>query len=249
MLAKRIITTLMLNNGVLFRSKKFIPDYRYTLNFIDMWSIDEIVILDITRDVKFESEEKKIFFQKMREISKNAYVPITAGGGIRKLKDIETLLKNGADKIVINTAAINDPRIINSAAKEFGSQCIVVCLDVRYDNNKFFLMRDCGQKKSNIDLIEYIKVIQEENAGEIFLQSVNHDGSLLGYDLKLVEKIHSYINIPLIISSGAGNWDHVKEALSKKYISAASLTNIFHFTEKSIKNLKNHINNSILIRN
>ena len=80
MIAKRIITTLMLNNGILFRSKKFIPDYRYTLNFIDMWSVDEIVILDITRDVKFESEEKKIFFQKMREISKNAYVPITAGG-------------------------------------------------------------------------------------------------------------------------------------------------------------------------
>ena len=238
----------MLNNGILFRSKKFIPDYRYTLNFIDMWSVDELVILDITRNVNFEDEEKKIFFQKMREISKNAYIPITAGGGIRQLKDIEKLLKNGADKVVLNTAAIKNPKIISSAAKEFGSQCIVICVDVKSENNNFFLMEEYGQNKSNINLFQYIKKIQEENAGEIFLQSVNQDGSLLGYDLKLLEKIHSHIYLPLVISCGAGNWDHVKEVLNKEYISGASLTNIFHFTEKSIKILKNHIKNSIFIR-
>ncbi len=248
MVAKRIITTLMLNNGILFRSKKFDPDYRYTLNFIDMWSVDELVILDITRNLGFGDNEKKIFFQKMREISKNAYIPITAGGGIRKLTDIEKLLKNGADKVVLNTAAINDTKIINLAAKEFGSQCIVVCIDVKNEKNKFFLMQEYGQKKSNINLIDYLKKVQDENAGEIFLQSVNQDGSLLGYDLKLLEAIHSYINIPLVISCGAGNWDHVKEVLSKEYISGASLTNIFHFTEKSIKILKNHIKDSVFIR-
>ena len=248
MVAKRIITTLMLNNGTLFRSKKFIPDYRYTLNFIDMWSVDELVILDITRNVNFDDQDKKIFFQKMKEISKNAYIPITAGGGIRKLKDIEKLLKNGADKVVLNTVAIKDPKIINSAAKEFGSQCIVICIDVKSEDNNFYLMEEYGQKKSSTNLIEYLKKIQDENAGEVFLQSVNQDGSLLGYDLKLLERIHPYVNIPLIISCGAGNWDHVKEVLNKEYISGASLTNIFHFTEKSIKILKNHIKDTIFIR-
>ena len=238
----------MLNNGILFRSKKFIPDYRYTLNFIDMWSVDELVILDITRNISFDEEEKKIFLREMREISKNAYIPITAGGGIRKLKDIEKLLKNGADKVILNTAAIQNPKIIKSAAKEFGSQCIVVCIDVKSEGNNFYLMEEYGQKKSTTNLIEYIKKIQEENAGEIFLQSVNQDGSLLGYDIKLLENINSYINLPLIISCGAGNWDHVKEVLNKEYISGASLTNIFHFTEKSIKILKNHIKETIFIR-
>ena len=146
------------------------------------------------------------------------------------------------------TAAIDDTKIISLAAKEFGSQCIVVCIDVKNENNNFFLMQKYGQKKSNISLIDYLKKVQDENAGEIFLQSVNQDGSLLGYDLKLLEAIHSYINIPLVISCGAGNWDHVKEVLSKEYISGASLTNIFHFTEKSIKILKNHIKDSIFIR-
>ena len=105
------------------------------------------------------------------------------------------------------------------------------------------------KKKSDHSLIEYLKIIQEENAGEIFLQSINKDGSLLGYDLELLDYIHKHINIPLVISCGAGNWDHVKEVLIKEYVSGASLTNIFHFTEKSIKILKNHIKDSIFLRN
>ncbi len=249
MVAKRIVTTLMLKNGVLFRTKKFFPDYRYTLNFVDMWSVDELVILDISRNLSFNDKEKNIFFDKMKKISKNAYIPITAGGGIRKLSDIEKLLKNGADKVIINTASIIDRKIINLAAKEFGSQCIVVCVDAKFENNDYHLMQEYGQKKSSLNLIDYIKEIQDENAGEIFLQSVNKDGSLTGYDNELLEKIHEHINIPLIISCGAGNWDHVKKILSYEHVSAASLTNIFHFTEKSIISLKNHINKSIFIRN
>ena len=129
MVAKRIITTLMLKDGVLFRTKEFSPDYRYTLNFVDMWSVDELIIIDISRNLNFYDKEKEIFFEEMKKISKNAYIPITAGGGVRKLKDIEKLLKNGADKIILNTASIIDTNIISLAAKEFGSQCIVVCVD------------------------------------------------------------------------------------------------------------------------
>ena len=190
----------------------------------------------------------KNFFSKNERNFKKCIYSYYRRGGIRQLKDIEKLLKNGADKVVLNTVAIKDPKIINSAAKEFGSQCIVICIDVKSEDNNFYLMEEYGQKKSSTNLIEYLKKIQDENAGEVFLQSVNQDGSLLGYDLKLLEKIHPYVKIPLIISCGAGNWDHVKEVLNKEYISGASLTNIFHFTEKSIKILKNHIKDSIFIR-
>ena len=109
-------------------------------------------------------------------------------------------------------------------------------------------MEKYGQNKSSHELFNYIKLIQEKNAGEIFLQSINCDGSLLGYDLNLLETVKNHINIPLIISCGAGNWSHVKNVLQKNYVSAASLTNVFHFTEKSIKNLKQDLKKSIFIR-
>ncbi len=249
MIAKRIITTLMLQEGVLFRSKRFVPDHRYTLNFVDMWSIDEVIVLDISREISFEDKKKKIFFEQLLEIAKNAYVPITAGGGIRSLKHIELLLKNGSDKVLINSAALKNPNFINEAAKEFGSQCIVLSVDVLKDKNQYFVMKNYGKEKSKYSLLDYIKMIQENNAGEIFIQSINMDGSLNGYDLNIIDFINDYIKIPLIISSGAGNWSHVKDALKKDAVSAASLTNIFHFTEKSINNLKNFIKDEIYIRN
>lgn len=238
----------MLNNGVLFRSKNFIPDHRFTLNFIDMWSVDEIIILDITRNLSFDDQLKGLFFKEILKISKNSYVPLTIGGGIRKIKDIEKLLNNGADKVIINTAALENPEIISLAAREFGSQCIVVSVDVETKDNKLNLMKNYGQIKSKFNLVEYIEMIQNYDAGEIFLQSVNMDGSLLGYDLNIIDKIQKYIKIPLIISCGAGNWSHVEQALKKDVVSAASLTNIFHFTEKSINNLKKNLKKSIYIR-
>ena len=247
MLAKRIITTLMLNHGILYRSKNFKPDYRYTLNFIDMWSVDEIVVIDISRELNFEDKKKEIFFDQLQNISKNAYVPLTAGGGIRTLANIEKLLKNGADKVLLNTVCFEDIKFIKEAAKEFGSQCIVVSVDAKFDDDFYYVMKKCGQERSSYELNDYIKITQDNQAGEIFLQSVDRDGSLLGYDLKLLDYIEN-IQLPLIVSSGAGNWDHVKKVLQKDFVSAASLTNIFHFTEKSIRNLKNYLKKSILIR-
>jgi cyclase len=198
--------------------------------------------------LEFKDDSKKKFFQELLNISKNSYVPLTVGGGIRSLKDIEILLKNGADKIILNTASLKDPKIIQLAAKEFGSQCVVVSVDAKLKNDDFFLMEKYGKQESKHNLIDYIKEIQDNNVGEIFLQSVDNDGSLLGYDFNLLKKIESHIKVPLIISCGAGNWSHVEEALKKDIVSAASLTNIFHFTEKSIKNLKNNLKETILIR-
>jgi imidazole glycerol-phosphate synthase subunit HisF len=247
MLAKRIVTTLMLNNGILFRTKNFIPDYRYTLNFIDMWSVDEVVVIDITRDLDFEDKKKKIFFEQLRKISANACVPLTAGGGIRTLSNIEKLLKNGADKVLLNTICFKNIKFIHEAAKEFGSQCIVVSVDAKLYQKLYYVMMNYGNNRSSYTINDYIKIIEDNNGGEIFLQSVDRDGSLLGYDMQLLEQINK-IQLPLIVSSGAGNWEHVKKILENKYVSAASLTNIFHFTENSIKNLKNYIKKFITIR-
>jgi cyclase len=210
--------------------------------------VDEVVLLDITRNLNFDSNQKNIFFSEMKKISENSYIPLTVGGGIRELKHIEKLLKNGADKIVINSKAIENINFIKLAAKEFGSQCIVVSIDIKKKNESFFLMQNYGKKISKFNTLDYIKNIQDNNAGEIFLQSIDRDGSLLGYDMEILEYIKNAVNIPLIVSSGAGNWLHVKNALSKNYVSAASLTNIYHFTEKSIKNLKHTIKDTVFIR-
>ena len=241
MLKKRIITTLILQNGILFRSKKFEPDYRYTHKFIDMWSIDEVVVLDITRNLKFENPEKKNFFNMLENISKNSVVPFSVGGGIRSLNNIRQLLQKGADKIVINSACINDPGFIKLSSKEFGSQCIVVSVDVKKIDETHHVFTSYGTKKTLHKLREWIKIVQNEGAGEIFLQSIDKDGSLEGYDFEMVENISDLIEVPLIVSGGAGNWEHFENLLKYEHVSGASTTNIYHFTESSINNLKKYL--------
>tara|TARA_B100001142_G_scaffold329992_1_gene395504 strand:- start:8205 stop:8957 length:753 start_codon:yes stop_codon:yes gene_type:complete len=238
MLKKRIITTLTLQDGILFRTRNFEPDYRYTHNFIDMWSVDEIIILDITRGSNFRDKNKISFFKTLEFISKNIVVPLTVGGGIQTNDDIKKLLDNGADKIVVNSAALKSPKIINSFSSKYGKQCIVVSIDAKKIDNDFIVFSDYGKNKTNYKLEEWIKIAQEEGAGEIFLQSIQFDGSLEGYDYEMVEKISRTINLPLIVSSGAGNWEHFEKLFKYNFVSAASTTNIYHFTESSIKSLK-----------
>ena len=141
MLKKRIITTLTLQDGILFRTRNFEPDYRYTHNFIDMWSVDEIIILDITRKLNFRDKNKISFFKTLEFISKNIVVPLTAGGGIQTSDDIKKLLDNGADKIVVNSAALKSPKIINSFSSKYGKQCIVVSIDVKKIDNDFLFFQ------------------------------------------------------------------------------------------------------------
>lgn len=247
-LPKRIITTLMIKNGVLYRSKKFKPDYRYTLNFVDMHSVDEIVLLDISENNLFNQTEKKLFVNELLNLAKNAFVPFSVGGGIRTLDDIYFLLKNGADRVILNSIALENPKFIDKASKEFGSQCIIVCVDVLNEENNYFVMSNNGKIKSKKNLSGWIDEIHQLNAGEIFLQSVNKDGALTGYDLELVKKINKNVKLPLIVSSGAGKWEHVEKIFEIECVSAASLTNIFHFTEKSIYSLKSFLKDKFYIR-
>ena len=238
---KRLIIVLTFNNNVLFRTRNFQPDYRYTRNFVDTWSIDEIVLLNITRSNR---KIDKNFINLIREFSKKCFVPITIGGGVNSLEDIEILLKNGADKIVLNSSAIDDSKIINKSAKRFGSQCIVVSVDCKKNNEeKYIVFSDCGQKSTGMEVINWCKEIESQGAGELLINSIDKDGTLEGYDLELIKLVTSNVSIPVLAAGGAGNWSHFVECFKIGKVSGACTTNIFHFTENSIINAKNYIKN------
>ena len=168
LLPKRIIFSLNFLDGILYRTRNFFPDYRYTHNFIDLWSIDEIVILDISRGINFTDPKKNKFLNVLKNLSKNSFVPFSVGGHIKKLSEIETLLKNGADKIVLNTIAYERANFIKEAANEFGSSCIVVSVDAKLNNNKVMIFIQIVVQIKKIDFKEHMKIIQDMGAGEIF---------------------------------------------------------------------------------
>ncbi len=236
MLKKRIIITLTFFDGVLFRTKKFKPDYRYTKNFIDLWSIDELVLIDISK-----KKISKNFCDTIKYFSTNCYVPITVGGGIKSLKDADTFFKNGADKVLLGTNSIFIDNLINQIAAKFGSQSIIQSIDCKKldtQTNKYTVMRSSGTLDTKIDPINYSKKALDLGIGEILINNIDNDGSLLGYDLKLIEMFTKTINCPILALGGAGNWQHIFELLSESNISGACTQNIFHFTEESIVSAK-----------
>lgn len=231
---KRVIVTLTLVDGILFGTKNFKPDYRYTYNFIDTWDIDEIIILDITS--KEESNRDK-FYNTLNTLSKKCFVPITAGGNIDSISEIKKLLSNGADKVAINSK-LNDENFIKEAVQIFGSSCIVGSLDFKENGNSYEVFSNKGSKKISSDFSSYLKKILKFGIGEILIQSIDRDGSLEGFDIKLIKRVSELSSVPVIACSGAGNWEHFYECFSKTNISGACTNNIFHFTNKSIRNLK-----------
>lgn len=242
MIRPRIITVLTVNNGVLFRTRNFVPDYRYTLNFVDAWSIDEIVLLDITRP---GDGNRQNFFDVVRHFARNCFVPLTVGGGVRAIDDFRTLLKIGADKIAVNTQAALDPELIRNAASLFGSQCVVVSIDARLeDSGDYLAYTHFGTKPLGLRPDEWARKACNYGAGEILLQSIDKDGTLEGYDNRLTRLISAAVNVPVLACSGAGNWKHFVDAFSEGGASAACTTNIYHFTETSIRSAKQYLNNA-----
>jgi cyclase len=246
MLRKRLITLLMFNQGILYRTKNFEPDYRYTANFIDAWSVDEIILLDITRP---ENKEKFFFIDVAKQFSKNCFVPVCMGGGVRSLEDIKLYLDMGADKVSINTAALENPRLIKDAAEKFGSQCIVVSIDVKKINGNYFVFGDCGRFQTSWAPDVYAKYLQDLGAGEILINSIDKDGSLEGYDNDLNLMVANKINIPLMVCGGAGKWKDFVDGFNVGCADGVVTSNIYHFTESSILSAKKYIaNHGILIR-
>tara|TARA_B100001121_G_scaffold54421_1_gene47969 strand:+ start:220 stop:972 length:753 start_codon:yes stop_codon:yes gene_type:complete len=236
MLAKRVITTLTFNEGVLFRTKLFEPDYRYTSNFVDTWSVDEIIILDISRI--YNTNIKKKFLELVKKFSENCFVPLTVGGKIKNLKNVSDLMMMGADKISLNTSAIINPKLITEVSESYGTQAVVVSIDVRKNGKDYEVFSHNGSRPTGLNPEKWAKKCEELGAGEILITSIDRDGFLNGFDLELCKKIKCSVRLPVLALGGCGSWQHMADAFNKTDIDAVCTQNIFHFTEESIKSSK-----------
>jgi imidazole glycerol-phosphate synthase subunit HisF len=236
MLRKRVITVLTFNDGVLFRTKLFHPDYRYTLNFVDAWSVDEIVVLDVTRPGQGDPRN---FEAVIRDFAGRCFVPLAAGGGIRTLADVRRFMRMGADKVVVNTGALERPLLISEIAEAYGAQCVVLSIDAkRQADGRFEVFGRCGIWATGRAPDEWAAEGERLGAGEILITAMDRDGWLQGYDLDLCRRVSDAVSVPVLVLGGCGTWQHMAEGLTQGGASAVCTQNIYHFTEPSIRAAK-----------
>ncbi len=240
----RIIPCLDVDNGRVVKGVNFIDliDAGDPVEQAQLYyegGADEICFLDITAS----HQKRKAMLEVVKKTTKNCFIPITVGGGVSDLDDINNLLLSGADKVSINTAAVKDISFINKASKKYGAQCIVVAVDAKkISDNKWEIFTHGGRNKTGIDAIEFAKKAQNNGAGEILLTSMDKDGTKSGYDLDLLKKITSTLSIPVIASGGVGNLNHLYEGVDQGGASALLAASIFHFGQISIKEAKDYLN-------
>jgi len=232
MIAARIIVVLTFNDGVLFRTKKFNPDYRYTSNLVGETELDELVLLDITRDRR----GSETFFEVAGGIAENCFAPMTMGGGIKKMEDAPKFFASGADKITVNTGAVDNPELITELSLKYGAQSVVLSIDVL--NNEVFT--DCGRRPTGMTPVEWAKQGEGLGAGEIILTAMEKDGSSTGYDLELCDAVAGAVKIPVVVLGGACSWKHFLDGLGTG-ASGVCTQNIYHFTNKSMTAAKHYL--------
>jgi len=198
---------------------------------------DELVFLDITAS----SDRRRIVADMVRRVADSINIPFTVGGGLRSVEDIQEILRAGADKVSLNTAAVEDPSLVQKAAERFGSQCIVVAIDARRENDSAKVFTHGGRNRTELDVIEWAKKVAELGAGEILLTSMDADGTKAGYDLELTEKVSNSVRIPVIASGGAGTLDHLYKGVTDGCASAVLAASIFHFREVTIGDAKSYL--------
>ncbi len=246
MLKNRLIPNIILDNGNVVQSINFkhtnvIGNAITAVDFFNSWVVDEIIVLDVSKT----EENRDMFHKIIRGLSKRCFVPLTVGGWIKNIDDISKLLIEGADKIAINTEAVNDPNIIKKSSEIFGSQCIVVSIDVKKNqNNEYEVYTDRGRNPTGMDPIDWSKQVETLGAGEILLTSIDNDGSLKGYDIDLLKKVSNNVSIPVIAFGGVGKWQHFVDGINLGNVNAVSAANIFHFTEHSTYRAKEFMKKS-----
>ena len=198
---------------------------------------DEITFLDITAT----HEKRNPMVDIIEKTAYECFVPLTVGGGVRDLSDMDKFLSVGADKVSLNSAAINDPNLITEGAKKFGNQCIVVAIDAKKVKNDWKVFINGGRINTNMDAVKWAKKVEDLGAGEILLTSMDRDGTKAGFDLDLTEKISESLNIPVIASGGVGTLNHFVEGVKKGKASALLAASVFHFGEFSINEVKKHL--------
>ncbi len=243
MLTKRIIPCLDVKDGRVVKGVKFLNlrdagDPVEVAQFYDHEAADEIVFLDITASF----EKRDIILDAVKRTAETVFMPLTVGGGIRNLEDIRQLLKAGADKVSINTAAVKDVKLVEKASEKFGSQCIVVAIDAkRSGKGKWEVYINGGRVPTGIAAVKWGKIVEKMGAGEILLTSMDMDGTKDGYDIGLTRKFSESLNIPIIASGGAGNLEHIYEVFTKGKADAALAASIFHYKECSIREVKEYL--------
>lgn len=253
MLKVRVIPVLFLMNGLIVRSERFV-DFKVIGNPISEleryseWLADELVYVDITRegdhdirrdDHKFKNVGNKL--EILRAISKSAFMPLTFGGLIRSLEDIDTILQNGADKVLINSQAHRAPELVTAAAKKHGAQAVMCGIDVKREGAGFGIYIDQGRTRVGEDLAHSAKEFEALGAGEILVNSIDKDGTADGYDIEAIRMVADAVAIPVIACGGAGDFSDFRAAISEAKASAVAAGNIFHFTEHSYKRAKRYL--------
>lgn len=244
MFTKRIIPCLDVKNGRVVKGVNFVDlkdagDPIEIAAAYDKAGADEIVFLDITAS----SDDRKTVVDMVRRVAERVFIPFTVGGGIRTVEDFRELLREGADKISINSSAIDRPRLISEAADKFGSQCVVVAIDARRraDGSGWSIYKNGGRIDMGIDAVEWAMQADRLGAGEILLTSMDCDGTKAGYDIALTKTIAEHVSIPVIASGGAGTKEHFYDALTKGKADAALAASLFHYKELEICDLKNYL--------
>ena len=242
MLKNRIIPCLDVKNGRVVKGINFV-DLKDAGDPVEQAKIysdggaDEICFLDITAS----NENRDTIYDVVEKTSKKCFVPLTVGGGVRSVEDISKLLNCGADKVSINTAAVNDKQVVVDSSKKFGSQCIVVAIDVKKNGDMWEIYTHGGRNKTDIDAIKFAKEMEKSGAGELLVTSMDRDGTQVGYDIDLMYKISSAVNIPVIASGGVGTLDHLVDGIKLGNVSAVLAASIFHYGKYSVKQAKEYL--------
>ncbi|MDC0898779.1 imidazole glycerol phosphate synthase subunit HisF [Candidatus Pelagibacter sp.] len=242
MLKNRIIPCLDVKNGRVVKGTNFV-DLKDAGDPVEQAKIysdggaDEICFLDITAS----NENRDTIYDVVERTSKKCFVPLTVGGGVRTVEDINKLLNCGADKVSINTAAVENPKIIEESSKKFGSQCIVVAIDAKKKNDKWEIFTHGGRNNSGINALEFAKKMENSGAGELLVTSMDRDGTQVGYDNELMSNITALVNIPVIASGGVGNLDHLVDGIKLGKASAVLAASIFHYGKHSVKEAKEYL--------
>ena len=242
MLKNRIIPCLDVKNGRVVKGTNFV-DLRDAGDPVEQAKIysdggaDEICFLDITAS----NENRDTIYEVVERTSKKCFVPLTVGGGVRSIDDINKLLNCGADKVSINTAAVQNSEVIIESSKKFGSQCIVVAIDAKKNHEKWEVFTHGGRNNTGKNAIEFAKKMEDCGAGELLVTSMDRDGTQVGYDIDLMLEISSKVNIPVIASGGVGNLDHLVDGLKLGQASAVLAASIFHYGKHSVREAKEYL--------
>lgn len=258
MLKTRLIPVLLLKNGRMVKTKNFsslrdVGDPVTSARIYNHQTVDELVFLDISET----TDDKKILFEIINKVAGECFMPLAVGGGIKSIEDIRRLLEAGADKVLINTAAVETPEIIREAANIFGSSTIVVSIDAKKidshdgrNNQKYEVYIKNGKCPTGLDPIKWAKKAEELGAGEILITSIDQEGTMNGYDLQLIKSISDNVSIPVIANGGAGKLEDFYEAITFAEASAVAAASIFHFTDQSPIKVRSYLNyRNIQVRN